>query len=318
MEIKERFINPFTDFGFKKLFGSEPNKDLLIDFLNTTLPEAHKVHTLTYSNNEYQGLSTMDRKAVFDIFCTNEKGDKFIVELQKAKQEFFKDRSIYYSTFPIQEQAKKNKWNYKLNAVYTIAILDFVFSLDNNDGKVMQFVQLKDSENNVFYDKLTYIYLLMQNFNKTVDELETNFDKWLFVIKNLNKLTEIPPKLKNKIFMKFFGEAEVANLAAEERVEYEQSLKVYRDLQNVTETAMHEGYELGYQKAETILLKKVDEERRQKDEERRQKDEERRQKNEALEKQADLVKFMVAKGTPITQIADILNLSEAEVIEMIQ
>ena len=304
MEIKERFINPFTDFGFKKLFGSEPNKDLLIDFLNTTLPEAHKVHTLTYSNNEYQGLSTMDRKAVFDIFCTNEKGDKFIVELQKAKQEFFKDRSIYYSTFPIQEQAKKNKWNYKLNAVYTIAILDFVFSLDNNEGKVMQFVQLKDSENNVFYDKLTYIYLLMQNFNKTVDELETNFDKWLFVIKNLNKLTEIPPKLKNKIFMKFFGEAEVANLAAEERVEYEQSLKVYRDLQNVTETAMHEGYELGYQKAETILLKKVDEERRQKD--------------EALEKQADLVKFMVAKGTPITQIADILNLSEAEVIEMIQ
>jgi len=311
MEIKERFINPFTDFGFKKLFGSEPNKDLLIDFLNTTLPEAHKVHTLTYSNNEYQGLSTIDRKAVFDIFCTNEKGDKFIVELQKAKQEFFKDRSIYYSTFPIQEQAKKNKWNYKLNAVYTIAILDFVFSLDNNDGKVMQFVQLKDSENNVFYDKLTYIYLLMQNFNKTVDELETNFDKWLFVIKNLNKLTEIPPKLKNKIFMKFFGEAEVANLAAEERVEYEQSLKVYRDLQNVTESAMHEGYELGYQKAETILLKKVDEERRQKDEERRQKE-------EALEKQADLVKFMVAKGTPITQIADILNLSEAEVIEMIQ
>ena len=106
MALQDKYINPFTDFGFKKLFGSELNKDLLIDFLNQVLPGKHKIKDLTYARTEQLGNTETDRKAIFDLYCIGENGERFIVEMQKAKQNFFKDRSVYYSSFPIQEQAK--------------------------------------------------------------------------------------------------------------------------------------------------------------------------------------------------------------------
>ena len=125
-DFVERYINPFTDYGFKKLFGEEINKDLLLDFLNELLKEEQGViKNITYLKTEHLGASEVDRKAIFDLYCENEKGEKFIVELQKTKQNFFKDRTLYYSTFPIREQAKRTDWDYELKAVYTIAILDF-------------------------------------------------------------------------------------------------------------------------------------------------------------------------------------------------
>ncbi len=131
MRIQDKYISPFTDFRFKKLFGTEPNKDLLIDFLNTLLgKEIGQIVNLTYLPKEQLPAIADDRKAIFDIYCENETGEKFIVEIQKAKQNYFKERSIYYSIFPIQQQAEKGNWNFKLKAVYTIGILDFVFGGD--------------------------------------------------------------------------------------------------------------------------------------------------------------------------------------------
>ncbi|WKN40954.1 Rpn family recombination-promoting nuclease/putative transposase [Tunicatimonas pelagia] len=147
-EFAEKFINPFTDYGFKKLFGEEPNKDLLLDFLNELLKEEQgEIKDLTYLKNEHLGSGDVDRKAIFDLYCENERGEKFIVELQKTKQNFFKDRTIYYSTFPIREQAKRADWNYELKAVYTVAILDFVFDEDKNEkAKYRYDVKLTDTE----------------------------------------------------------------------------------------------------------------------------------------------------------------------------
>lgn len=108
MFIKDRYINPFTDFGFKKIFGSEVNKELLIAFLNTLLPpEAGTVADLSFLPNEQVGRSEYDRRAIFDLYCENEKGEKFIVEMQRAKQNYFKDRSVFYATFPIQQQFRQ-------------------------------------------------------------------------------------------------------------------------------------------------------------------------------------------------------------------
>lgn len=144
MALQDRYINPFTDFGFKKLFGSEPNKDLLIDFLNQVLPVKHKIKDLTYARTEQPGNSETDRKAIFDLYCVGENGERFIVEMQKAKQNFFKNRGVYYSSFPIQEQARKGDWNYQLSAVYLVGILDFTFSEDEAEKEVRHEVQLKD------------------------------------------------------------------------------------------------------------------------------------------------------------------------------
>lgn len=249
--FEEKYINPFTDYGFKKLFGEEPNKDLLLDFLNELLKEEQgKIVSLTYLKTEQLGASEVDRKAIFDLYCENEKGEKFIVELQKSKQNFFKDRTIYYATFPIREQAKRADWDYELNAIYTIAILDFVFDSDTNEPNKFRYdVKLTDIESKkIFYDKLTFIYLEMPKFNKGIDELETRFDKWLFVLRNLNRLDRIPDKFKEQIFEKLFETAEIARFTPDQVRYYEDSLKYYRDLKNSLDTAKDEGMQEGIEK----------------------------------------------------------------------
>ncbi len=243
--FREKYINPFTDYGFKRLFGEEPNKNLLLDFLNELLKEEQgRITNLTYLKNENLGARELNRKAIFDLYCTNEKGEKFIVELQKTKQKFFKDRTIYYSTFPIQEQAKKgSEWDFKLEKIYTIAILDFEFEDDKkNPNKFRYDVKLKELETNkVFSDKLNFIYLEMPKFKKSIEELETRFEKWLYVIKNLHKLDRIPEKLKENIFLQLFEVAEISKFSRQEYQDYEESLKYYRDLKNSLDTAKEEG-----------------------------------------------------------------------------
>lgn len=248
MEPREKYVNVFTDFGFKKLFGEKPSKPLLLDFLNELLIEQEgPIKNITYLNTEHLGSSPLDRRAIFDIYCENEKGEKFIVELQKAKQSYFKDRTLFYATFPIQEQAKQNDWDFKLKAVYTVAILDFVFEEDKADiHKYRYDVKLTDIETcKVFYDKLTFIYLELPKFKKKIDELSTNFEKWLFVLKNLHKLNKIPDQLKEERFEKLFAIAEVAHFTREELKSYEDSKKFYRDIKNSMDTAFEEGKEAG-------------------------------------------------------------------------
>jgi hypothetical protein len=119
-----KYFNPYTDFGFKKLFGEEGSKDLLIDFLNQLLPTQHQIAKLSFKNPENLSTTLEERKAIFDIYCESASGERFIVEMQKAKMHFFKDRSLFYSTFPIREQGQKGVWDFRLLPVYFIAILN--------------------------------------------------------------------------------------------------------------------------------------------------------------------------------------------------
>lgn len=256
MILQDKYINPFTDFGFKKLFGEEPNKDLLIDFLNELLPKKHTIEDLTYSKNEFVGNTSVDRKAIFDLYCKSTNGDRFLVEVQKAKQDFFKDRSIFYSSFPIQEQAQKGDWDFELSAVYTIGILDFTFAdHKNEEDKFFHQVQLKDQDCNVFFDKLSYLYLELPKFKKEAHQLENKFEKWLYVFRYLHKLQERPVELQDRIFQRLFEVAEIAKFSSEEREAYNESLKIYRDIKNVVDSAKREGREEEREKGIIRLLK---------------------------------------------------------------
>ncbi len=247
--MKAKFINPYTDYGFKKIFGEEASKHFLIDFLNSLLPAHHQIKHLTFKNNEQLGLSDFDRKAIYDIYCENEHGEKFIIELQKAKQNYFKERTVYYATFPITEQAEKGNWNYALKAVYCIGILDFTFDNHEPPEKKQQYiheVKLKNQNNDVFYDKLTFIYLEMPNFVLQEHELQTQQDKWLFFIKNLEDIQHIPNIFQNDdIFQQAFEKARIAGFDRVELDQYENSLKVYRDLKNSIDTAFDDGKQEG-------------------------------------------------------------------------
>ena len=242
--MKAKYVNPYTDFGFKKIFGEEASKPLLIDFLNAVLPEQNKIIDLTFKNTEQLGLTELDRKAVYDIYCENDKGERFIVELQKAKQNYFKERTIYYSTFPIREQAEKGEWNYSLKAVYCIGILDFTFDDYESEperNEVVHTIKLKNQNNKVFYDKLTFIYLEMPNFSKAEEQLNSRLDKWLYFIKNLEDFQNIPTIFNDEVFEQAFEKAELANFGQTDLDKYENSLKVYRDLKGVIDTAFDDG-----------------------------------------------------------------------------
>lgn len=247
----EKYINPFTDYGFKRLFGEEPNKDLLLDFLNELLKDVEgNITEISYLPNEKLPISVGDRRAIFDIYCVNEYGERFIVEMQKAEQKFFKDRTVFYSTFPIQEQARnKGKlWDFNLKTIYTIGILDFVFE-ESDPNKFRHDVKLTEQETKmVFYDKLNYIYLEMPKFNKSATELNSRFDKWMFVLKNLPKLERIPPQLKEKIFLKLFKTAEIAKLNPDEFKRYEESVNAYRDIINIQNRSFEKGKKKGLKK----------------------------------------------------------------------
>ena len=253
--MKAKYLNPFTDFGFKKLFGEEVSKHLLIDFLNELMPEKHHIQDLFYRKTEQLGTTTLDRKAIFDLYCENTRGDKFIVELQKAKQNFFKDRTLFYSTFPIREQAEKGEWDYQLQPVYCVGILDFIFE-EHPEDRYIQRVQLKNEACEVFYDKLTFVFIEMPKFRKSEAELSSHFDKWLYFLKNLEDFEEIPASLREEIFEQAFSVAEIAKFNPAQLEAYEQSLKYYRDLKNVIDTAAMEARALGREEGITEGLTK--------------------------------------------------------------
>lgn len=230
---KAKYINPSTDFGFKLIFGTEANKDLLINFLNSVLEIDGEIVDLRYDNPERQGRIEIDRRAIFDLYCITSKGEHIIVEMQNVRHDYFKDRALYYATFPIQEQGEKGKeWDFQLKPVYSVNILNFSFDKKSKKNKqYLYYVQLIDKiSNSLFYDKAHFVFLVLPNFTKKMHELETLFDKWMFVLKNIAKLQELPDGLRNKIFEKLFRIAEIAKMSPKELKEYNQSLKEFRDM----------------------------------------------------------------------------------------
>ena len=239
-----RYISLLTDFGFKRIFGSDINKDLLIDFLNSLFNGEQVVKNVTYLNSEHVGDVYAERKAIFDVYCENEHGEKFIVEMQNAYQTYFKDRSLYYATFPIREQAPKgDNWNFKLQHVYVVALLNYDMNEEAfSHESINHDVGLLDKQTHkVFNNKLTFKYVEIARFNKDINELETNFDKWLYVLRNLSRLDNQPTYLRNEVFNRLFSQAEIARFDKKELKAYEDSLKAYRDIKNSLDTAKEEG-----------------------------------------------------------------------------
>ena len=260
-----------------------------------------EITDVQYLNAEHLGEGYGDRRAVFDVYCMTSDGSRFIVEMQKAEQEYFKDRSIYYSTFAIREQAVKGKqWNYHLDDVYTVGVLNFVFP--NGEYPSDSFcheIKLTDVEDNhVFYDKLTFLYLEMPKFTKTEDELETMFDKWMFVLHNLGRLLDRPKALQDRVFQKLFEQAEIARYSESERWQYFESQQEYWDNYSIMTTALNKGRAEG--KAEGLAEGRAE------------------GRAEGLaegraEEKLENARNLKANGVPVELIAKSLGLAEEEV-----
>ena len=259
-KIEERYISLLTDFGFKRIFGTDPNKELLINFLNSLFDGEEVIKDVKYLNSENVGDVYTERKAIFDVYCENENGEKFIVEMQNAYQTYFKDRSLFYSTFPIREQAPKGSdWNFCLKKVYVVALLNYKMSDEAFDSSdTIHTIALMDTKTNkVFNTKLMFKYVEVGRFDKTDEELTSLSDKWMYVLKNLSRLDNRPAALREKIFTKLFAAASVARFTPTELREYEDSLKAYRDIKNSLDTAKEEGREEGREQRNIEIAKKM-------------------------------------------------------------
>ena len=227
------YINLLTDFGFKRIFGI---KELMLHFLNTVLAQdlKNEIVDLHYENPERLGLTKYDRKAVYDLFCITGNGERIIVEIQAVPQLYFKDRTLVYVSRLIQEQSKKGKeWDFMLHKIYSINILGFPLDyevpalgekvqkvekeVDNKTEKFASYVQLIDRDTKqLFYDKLTFVYIELKRFTKELQDLKTFFEQWIFIIKHLHELDNLPEKLHNEVFEKLFETAKIARMTKTE------------------------------------------------------------------------------------------------------
>ena len=127
-----KYIDPLTDFGFKRLFGSHPNKDLLIDLLNSVFGGRKYIIDLEYNKNEHPGDIKEEGAAIFDLTCTGKDGERMIIEVQRGRQANFKKRAIYYTSLLAAGQAPRGNrsgWAYDLPEIYFIALIED-FSVD--------------------------------------------------------------------------------------------------------------------------------------------------------------------------------------------
>jgi len=247
-EFDSRYLNLLTDFGFHKVFWT---KSLLIDFLNQVIKEEGLITDIQYLLPEQLGSSKRDRKAIFDIFCTNEKGEFFIVEMQKEKQLFFRDRSLYYASLPIQKQAPRGNWNFRLKAVYMIGILDFVLfdECEEDREQVIERVHLvRERAKTLYSNNLEFVFIELPKFRKTEAELETRCDRWLYLLKNLYKLQECPASIQDEIFEELFQIADIKQLTKKDMRAYKKSILEYNDVRNALDCAREESRKEGIEK----------------------------------------------------------------------
>ena len=260
----EKYINPFTDFGFKKIFGDEENTELLKSLINDILGlEGEKqIKTIIFKNGELLPDSPSDRQAIFDLYCEDERGSNFIVELQKVYQEHFQSRALYYTTFPIQEQAKRGAWDFSLTPIYFIGLLNFEVEQFKDTPEYLHHGQILDIKTKkVMYDKLNLIYVEIPKFKKDNTSQFNHLEWWMYVFQNLNRMTDIPQELQGDVIAKAFEKAEFIKLPKEEQDKYHRNLKIYRDLLNSYNTAhktgVQEGIEQGIEKGIEKVAKKL-------------------------------------------------------------
>jgi predicted transposase/invertase (TIGR01784 family) len=231
LSIKDKYIDPLTDFGFKRIFGSEEHKHFLISFLNDLLTLEDDIVDLEYRNLEKLGLNRVDRRAIFDVYCTDSKDNHFIVELQRTPQRYFKDRSVYYTSFPIQEQSQKGFWDYRLKKVFFVGLLDF--KIDDSPDYLTEVKLVNTRSKEVFFDNLVYYYIELPKFTKYENELSSHLDYWLYYLRHLAESQSIPKSLEHDTIMKeAFETAEFFALPPKKQFRYQHELKIRLDNYN--------------------------------------------------------------------------------------
>lgn len=239
-----RYARIIMDDWFKRTFGTEPNKGLLIMLLKELIPE-HDIKDLTYVQQEHINPFPGKKDALIDVECVDTDGTRFIVEMQVARQRFFYERSLFYSTFGIQQQVEKSSsMDYGFPPVYFVGFMDF--SLHEGSDRVLYRYSLREKETGEeMTGSLQFVFLELTNCRKALTPEATLLDNFCYALHNMEHLTDRPEELKEEIFKRLFKTAEIATFTPEERIKYENDMTTERDIQNYISYAREKGLEEG-------------------------------------------------------------------------
>ena len=272
--IRHRYVDPMNDEGFKLLFGTEGNEDLLKDLLNTIIPGSDIVD-LKYNNVEHNGMVQGDNKAIFDVYCEDSDGVRFLVEMQNWSQRYFNKRAVYYSTYAIQDQAAKEKrhqlktlgkdrWDYNYAPVYVVCFLSFEMrrpprelEMIRQEERYMSLYRYKDLETQEeLGDGTTLVFVEMMKFRKGLSDCMTAREQWLHSMKNMSIQLEVPDEITDQRLREVYTKAEIAAMPREKRITYISHIMSRNDELNsraeMLESALAEGRAKGIEEGREI------------------------------------------------------------------
>lgn len=240
-----RYINPLTDYGFKKVFGDE---EIMTAFLTDLLEPKSPIVGITFLDKDMGAQSKYERGVIYDLRCKTADGEEFIVEMQNKSQMHFSDRILFYLSRSISSQEEKgdNGWNFELKPVYGIFFLNF--HQRGFKPMAVRTVQLKVNETGeIFSEKLrAYTLELPEYRNKREEDCKTKIDYWLYNLTNMDAMTQnIPFQAEQPIFGKVGHIGELVHMTAEERAKYNISIDSYRTNLSVMQNERAEGREEG-------------------------------------------------------------------------
>ena len=300
MQTDFRYADLMNDDVFKLGFGQESSKDVMIEFLNRVITD-RIIIDLDFMDKEMKSLDRDRKDSIYDMFCKTDDGSRIIVEVQRRKQDTYIERSIYYSTFQIRNQVDSGSGDYAFCPVYVISILDF--NIDENRGNpdVRTVYRLyEENRHNLLTDKLTLIYLELDKFRKTLEELDGDvLEGFYFCLKNMHYLDERPGTLDHGIFARMFDISELIKMDEVTRSKVLMKMTTERDLRNQMAYARKEAIAEGLAEGRERGLAEGRAEGR-------------------AEGLAEAVKKMIAAGIEREDVADIMSLSLAEVDAMLK
>ena len=246
MSYKFKYADLLNDEVFKLVFGRESTKDVMIEFLNQVILD-RKILDLEFIDKEMHPIERDAKGTVYDMFCKTDDGSKIIVEVQRRKQPFYPERALYYSTFQIQRQVEAGAEYYDFLPVYVVSILDFVMDDDPQSKVVRTAYRLyEDNSHKLLTDRVTFIFIELPKFTKTVEELDGNIlEGMYFCFKNMTELESRPEVLDHHVFTKIFDVTELYNMDQDTRDKVLENMTTERDLRNQMIYAREEGREEG-------------------------------------------------------------------------
>ncbi len=332
---ESKYIDLMVDWSFKKIFGTEVNKDILIEFLKVIFPQ-YAISDITYVPTEQLGIMEDDRKAIFDVLCRTVDGKTFLVEMQRGYQKHFFERALFYTSFPIMKQGKKalaeeakgnRPWDFSLDGVFFLGILNFKY--EDDEMTEHRYRLMEATSKKLMTDKLEFVFVEVEKFDKSEDDLETDLDKWLYLLKNMSNLLDRPEKLRDRIFTKLFDVAELAQLDDEDRINYIKAMNTERDTYNqieyARESGREEGREEGHKVGKEEGLKEGREEGRKEGKEEGLKEGHKEGKEEGIKEgraegakqnSCDIAKRMLEKGIDIETVTELTGLTEKEISKL--